>query len=108
MGTVLDIVGRPIALGCNVVPLIEKHVEGLEHERLVFFCCGLHHVVLYLRVFGPRRVPVPSSRCSPQRRRRKRSPTGSSVSGAPGFGWSARSGSFGQMCVEGFTAGGLA
>src|SRR6516165_3087603 len=34
MGTVLDIVGRPIALGCNVVPLIEKRVEGLEHERL--------------------------------------------------------------------------
>jgi hypothetical protein len=35
MGTVLDVVGRPEAFSCRVVPLVEQSVECPKHEHLV-------------------------------------------------------------------------
>ena len=45
----LDVVGRPIALGRHVVTLVEQGIERLEDERLVFRWSRLLHVVLLIR-----------------------------------------------------------
>src|SRR3984893_7879842 len=36
--TVLNVVGRPEALRCGIISLIEQRVEGLQDNRLIVFC----------------------------------------------------------------------
>src|SRR5262249_32433207 len=45
MGAMLDVALRPEALCGNIVALIEKRVEGFEHEGLVLFRCRCGHVL---------------------------------------------------------------
>ena len=41
--TVLDVVGRPVALGRDVVSLVEQGVEGLKYQCLIPLLCRLTH-----------------------------------------------------------------
>ena len=36
--TVLNVVGRPEALRCNIISLIKQSVESLHDNRLIVFC----------------------------------------------------------------------
>ena len=36
--TVLNVVGRPEALRCCIISLIEQSVESLQYNRLIVFC----------------------------------------------------------------------
>src|ERR1700730_13104642 len=44
MSAVLDVVGRPIALGRGIVPLVEQRVEGLKDELFVLLFHRLIHL----------------------------------------------------------------
>jgi hypothetical protein len=43
VSAVLDVARRPVSFGRDVVPLVEKCVEGLEYECLIPLQCGLNH-----------------------------------------------------------------
>src|ERR1700732_2946200 len=43
MSAVLNVVGRPIALGRRIVPLVEQCVEGLKDKLFVLFLNRLIH-----------------------------------------------------------------
>jgi hypothetical protein len=47
MSAVLDIVGRPIALGRCVVTFVEESIKGLENERLILLLGPAHWNLLY-------------------------------------------------------------
>ncbi len=36
--TVLNVVGRPEALSCRIISLIEQGLEGFQHNRLIALC----------------------------------------------------------------------
>ena len=41
--TVLNVVGRPEALRCGIISLIEESVEGFQDDRLIVFCFRIVH-----------------------------------------------------------------
>src|SRR6267154_4326656 len=47
MSAVLDIVGRPIALGRYVVAFVEESIKSLENERLILLLGPAHWNLLY-------------------------------------------------------------
>src|SRR5206468_2070672 len=50
VSAVLNVVGRPVALGRYVVTLIEQRVKSFKHERFVFRFNGLIHLILRFMV----------------------------------------------------------
>src|SRR6266446_7928157 len=46
VSAMLDVVGRPVALGRNIVALVEQGIERLKNERFVFRLSRLLHLVL--------------------------------------------------------------
>src|SRR6202008_65147 len=63
MGAVLDVVGRPVALGCCIVPLVKQRVEGLKDKLFVLLFNRLIHFYPLIHFYAPSRamrLPVAS------------------------------------------------